>query len=214
MGNEFCPGRRGRVHFAEQRLTSGDGWQYDSRHSPFAIQSVKARMPLTEIHVEKIWTYATITADELFREFSRVDLRLSARRCSNTVGLKDSVSLAAWLRMQGLPRYRLLRDWSYVERIHSRSISGESMCLQAELQGRYPSILSRFILRVTGQSWREIQRLSAPEIRCRAASVWIADSAHLADLVFDQDVSVNTVLGRARRGHPSGLCSTDGEANE
>ncbi|WP_373070713.1 hypothetical protein [Gemmatimonas sp.] len=69
----------------------------------------------------------------------------------------------------------MLRDWYYVTQMHRRATSMGGMIAVAKELGAYQSILSRFVMRVTGQAWRDFGKGSAMDVRRRCVEVWVAD---------------------------------------
>lgn len=114
---------------------------------------------------------------ELFDVLDVGDLRLSPLDCARRLGLHSGSEVERELRGRGLPRFRLLRDWFYVVRLHERAIAAGSLSAVAALRGDYPSVLYRFVQRVTGRDWRELSQLDSHAVWDLAVTVWSAQGA-------------------------------------
>lgn len=136
-------------------------------------------MDRSDFDVDAVWAYLLYTCPALVEQLEVIDLRLSAARLSRELGFNSSSRLEDWLQRNSLPRFALLKDWYYVTALHRAAQSGVTLSRAATMQGRYVSILSRFVLRVTGESWRELRTSSSRTIRRRAVDVWVADRPSL-----------------------------------
>lgn len=118
-------------------------------------------MDRSDFDVDAVWAYLLYTCPALVEQLEVIDLRLSAARISRELGFNSSSRLEDWLQRNSLPRFALLKDWYYVTALHRAAQSGVTLSRAATMQGRYVSILSRFVLRVTGESWRELRTSSS-----------------------------------------------------
>lgn len=105
------------------------------------------------------------------------DLRLSPLDCAKRLGLHSGSEIERELRSRGLPRFRLLRDWFYVVRLHERAAAAGSLSAVAAQRGDYPSVHYRFVQRVTGRDWRELSQLDSHAVWDLAITVWRAQGA-------------------------------------
>lgn len=108
---------------------------------------------------------------QLFALLDSLDLRLSPRRCATLLGLKSKAELERELRIRRLPRFRLLRDWWYLLRIHERA-QRSSLARLAASRGDYPFVLYRFVERTAGKGWREVSLLERDALREAALRAW------------------------------------------
>ncbi len=111
---------------------------------------------------------------ELFEVLDDVDLRLSPRNCARRLSRASGVELERELKRRGLPRFRILRDWYYVVRLHELALATASLSGVAARRGDYPSILYRFVQRTTGRSWTEVAKLERASLWDLAVSAWRA----------------------------------------
>ena len=126
------------------------------------------------------WSVMVSKYEPLFSLLDEVDLRLSPRRCAERLALSSSAQLARELRARGLPRFRLLRDWYYVVRLHESAMRLGSLSAVAATRGDYPSVLYRFFRRVTGRDWQALAPLDCARVRSLAETTWRAQGLDLA----------------------------------
>jgi hypothetical protein len=100
---------------------------------------------------------------ELFMLLDAVDLKLSPRQAAEKLGLQSTGTLHRELRRRGLPVFRELRDWHYVLQLHELA-ERDTLARVAFIRDTYPSVLYRFVRRVTRWEWRTIAGLSHAEL--------------------------------------------------
>lgn len=128
---------------------------------------------------DRDWSLMVSKYERLFTVLDEVDLRLSPRRCAERLGLSSAAQLARELRTRGLPRFRLLRDWYYVVRLHQQALADGALSIVAAKRGDYPSVLYRFMHRVTGRDWQSLSCLDCKGVRLLAGIAWRAQGASL-----------------------------------
>lgn len=141
-------------------------------------------MVITDIDAE--WHAMRERWEELFSLLDTVNLRLSARSCAKQLGLRSDDALERELRHRGLPRYRDLRDWFYVVKLSESCGENHPLATFAFNRGDYPSVLYRFVFRVTGETWRRLSMSGAQALRQRAMIHWkshgqVSDSWSIGD---------------------------------
>ena len=112
---------------------------------------------------------------ELFALLDGVDLRMSPRSCARCLAIASAAELERELKRRGLPRFRVLRNWYYVLRLHQQAQGNASLSIVAAQRGDYPSILYRFVQRTTGRDWREISKPERASVGNLAISAWHAN---------------------------------------
>jgi hypothetical protein len=97
------------------------------------------------------------------------------------LGFSSTEAFFKWLEMHSFPTFGLLRDWSHIRVLHRRALQLGSLHAVANQQGCYSSILYRFVRRITGISWMELQKESEREVLVRCISVWVATRPRLLE---------------------------------
>lgn len=146
------------------------------------------------------WFNLTDRYPALFALLDAVDLRLTPRVCADRLGLSSTAQLERDLRTKGLPKFRILRDWYYVARIHEAASIAASLSSVASQRGDYPSVLYRFVRRVAGRDWRELAQLDTQTIRAIVVAVW---RAHGARRSHRFGLKAQVLNGIAHAGTPS-----------
>lgn len=131
----------------------------------------------------QLWNDISRRIAPLELQFRQVDLRFSASKAARSLGLSGPSHLSRWLSDRALPRYTTLRDWYYIDRLYALAEECGSLNRSAELRGVYPSVYSRFVRRVCGESWRTLQPRGRLHVRRRALAIWVAEQPQL--LGFD-----------------------------
>jgi hypothetical protein len=139
--------------------------------SPGAIPNISEDL-MNDHLVMQAWAAIQPRWPELFSLLDRVDLRLSPRRCAEELGLPSADELERELHRKGLVRFRPLRDWWYVVRLHDDAARRGSLASVAAERGDQRSVLTRFTRRVTGREWRRLAAASPTEIRIDALCAW------------------------------------------
>lgn len=104
---------------------------------------------------------------DLFVLFDEVDLRLGPSQAAERLGLESAGKLHRELRQRRLPPFGELRDWHYVLQLHKMA-ARDPLARVAFNRDTYPSVLYRFVRRVTRWEWRAIARLSHAELAALA----------------------------------------------
>lgn len=142
---------------------------------------------MNENEIFEEWTHLRLRWPVLFKLLDQVDLRLSARRCADLLELSSTDELERELRQLGLVRFRLLRDWWFVVRLHEEAIETGSLAQVAKRRGDYQSVLTRFVARVTGRDWRVWAARDSHAMRCAAVTAWHANGLRLSRLPEESD---------------------------
>ena len=112
---------------------------------------------------------------ELFALLDSIELRLSPQQCAPRLSLTSAGALERELKRRGLPRFRVLRDWYYVLRLHEQALGNASLSGLAAQRGDYASVLYRFVQRTTGRKWKHIAKLERSSMLALAMSAWRAN---------------------------------------
>lgn len=138
------------------------------------------------------WSKISCRWPTLFEELNKVDLRMSAGKCASALNLSSVEELERELRRRHLVRYRLLRDWWYVIRLHEDAGMQGSLAEVARSRGDYLSVLTRFVVRVSGREWRTLARMEAVVVRGAALSAWRASGLDLSDSVHQGNSAIDS----------------------
>jgi hypothetical protein len=119
------------------------------------------------------WDEIVARCGPLWEVLGSCRLGLSAREAGRALGLSSGAALERQLRDSGLPPYRALRDWVYVAMIVDETANGDrSLASWSFARGSYPAVYYRFVVRITGHTWKQIAMRGAGWVRSTAMDVW------------------------------------------
>ena len=117
------------------------------------------------------WSEKLHALEPLIVQWHDADLSLRAAAAAKAMGLASSRDLHKWLNARGLPPYLILRDRYYVVRL-VELCEHSALAKWALDHVRDPSAYSRFIKRVKGLPWREVQRRGVAWAKGIALETW------------------------------------------
>lgn len=134
---------------------------------PVSLSSSAANVPARDVYAEvarRVGRFATV--------LDRCDLALTARRAAIRLDLESGARLDQHLRSLALPPFRSLRDWWYVLALLRKTREGVSLSAFALRRGKDPAPYYRFVARVTGRRWLDVQQAGEGWVLASALGAW------------------------------------------
>lgn len=121
---------------------------------------------------DREWDDVMRRCADLLPFFADLRLSVSATQVATQLGLRRAQGLERLLRERGLPPFRLLRNWIYIEHIIRRHEGGDTIAHWTMQRGEYPRPFYDLVLRETGLPWSVVATRGSAWCRDEALRRW------------------------------------------